>query len=131
MSAWEELAEQRKPKEKRVSLGEGLERFLQKTVGSFGGLRALLHLVEEAPKAVRTADAARAADVPKGEIVPVLERLAEAKVLERRSGLLGAKWAYQKDNPHAMAIYRLRKLWKHPRTHNLVVKLVMGKDGGA
>jgi len=131
MSAWEELAEQRDPREKRVSLGEGLDRFLQKTVSSFAGLRVLLHLVEQAPKAVRTADAARAADVAKGEIVPVLERLAEAKVLERQSGLLGAKWVYQKDNPHAMAIYRLRKLWKHPRTHNLVMKLVMGKSDGA
>jgi hypothetical protein len=128
VSAWEELADHRKPSRRQASLGNAMETFLRKTVQSFAGVRALLHLVEVAPQGCRAGEIARAAECGKAEVAAALERLAAAEVLERRMGLLGAKWIYRRDNPYAMSIYRLRKLWKHPRTHNLVMKLILERD---
>ncbi|MBN2713446.1 MAG: hypothetical protein JXR97_13585 [Planctomycetes bacterium] len=129
MSGWNEIAEGRKPAGRVVDIGAKAEKFIAEKIGSFAAIKALFQLMECAPQPRKTAELAKQTGETKEAILPALEKLAEEGMVEcRKSFLTGASWRYMKDNPYAHTAYAIRKLWLHPRTHNIVMCKILQAD---
>ena len=114
---------------KQFSLGPKIEGFIREALPDFAHLTVLMYLVRQAKGGCSAGEVAKFIGDPKKVTQKVLDRFERLEMVRVAGGILGKKYAYERNGPRALLVDRLLKLWEHPQAHDLVLRKILEPKG--
>jgi len=110
-----------------VTFGPNTEKLLESVTRNFADFTILLVFYNEKSRSFRPAEIAGLVNESKQVVREVVNHLIDNEIL-RENGRLTKSYTYLGKNKWDATIYNLIKLWKHPKTHDVVLrKLLAGQ----